>query len=146
MTEQPILVLRGVIKSPEGILLIQRSNNDSYEPNIWEFPGGKVDEGETLGGSLRREMREETGITGTAFGKLEPIRITIENALLKKYQGQKFVTLYIWGPKEKTPAVVLSKEHQNYRWVKNLSDLTGLNLKKDVLEILKTCFKHQEEK
>ena len=137
---EPILVLRAVIKSPEGILLIQRSKTDSLEPNIWEFPGGKVETGETIGGSLRREVREETKITGTAFGDLKILKTTVEEMVLEKYQGQKTVKHYIFGSKQRKPEVVLSDEHRGFRWVKNLSDLASLNLNADVLEILQTLF------
>jgi 8-oxo-dGTP pyrophosphatase MutT (NUDIX family) len=44
------------------ILMGKRANRGSY-PGIWEFPGGKVEEGETLSDCLHREWKEELNLT-----------------------------------------------------------------------------------
>ena len=53
----------GVLVQPDGrYLLAQRPAGKPYE-GYWEFPGGKVDPGETLEIALIRELKEELGIT-----------------------------------------------------------------------------------
>ena len=57
----------GVLIKPNGdFLLTSRPPGKVYE-GYWEFPGGKLEAGETVEQALRRELIEEIGITiGTA--------------------------------------------------------------------------------
>jgi 8-oxo-dGTP diphosphatase len=57
-----LLVSAVALIDPEGrILLAQRPAGKSLA-GLWEFPGGKVDPGETPEAALIRELREELGI------------------------------------------------------------------------------------
>jgi len=58
-----VLVVAAVIEKADRRLLIgQRRKNDT-SPLKWEFPGGKVREGEDAEAALARELREELGVT-----------------------------------------------------------------------------------
>ena len=46
----------------DGRILIGRRRADQRHPLKWEFPGGKVEEGEPPAAALRRELEEELGI------------------------------------------------------------------------------------
>ena len=55
-------VVAAVIERPDGtFLLAQRPEGKPY-PGYWEFPGGKIEEGEEARGALARELHEEIGI------------------------------------------------------------------------------------
>ena len=54
-------VVAAVIERNGAVLICQRSIRDSH-PLRWEFPGGKVERGESLHGALRRELKEELSI------------------------------------------------------------------------------------
>jgi 8-oxo-dGTP diphosphatase len=53
-----------IVLNDEGqVFLSQRGKKATNERGTWEFPGGKVDFGETLHGTLIREFMEEYGMT-----------------------------------------------------------------------------------
>ena len=52
----------------EGKILITRRQNDDPLKGKWEFPGGKINKGESPEECLRRELREELGIEVTICG------------------------------------------------------------------------------
>lgn len=55
------LIAAAIIERDGKILIAQRAKNDSLLGK-WEFPGGKVEAGETLVDCLKRELSEELGI------------------------------------------------------------------------------------
>lgn len=57
-----ILVAAGVLASGGNVLLCRRAEGARYALQ-WEFPGGKVEHGESPADALRRELSEELGIT-----------------------------------------------------------------------------------
>ncbi len=57
-----IHVAVGVILSPDGNILISKRPADVHQGGLWEFPGGKVEAGETVEAALDRELHEELGI------------------------------------------------------------------------------------
>lgn len=52
----------GVIEGADGRILIAHRNGSQHQGNKWEFPGGKVEAGETVTTALARELDEELGI------------------------------------------------------------------------------------
>lgn len=57
------MVAVGVLFQADGrFLLTTRPPGKAYEGH-WEFPGGKLEKGETVAEALRRELQEELGIT-----------------------------------------------------------------------------------
>jgi len=56
-----IEVVAAIIRKDDKILITQRPDN-VHLARLWEFPGGKVEAGESLQMALRREIREELGI------------------------------------------------------------------------------------
>ena len=58
-----LIVVAAVIERNDRRLLIGQRRRTDTSPLKWEFPGGKVKQGETDGVALARELREELGAT-----------------------------------------------------------------------------------
>ncbi len=53
----------GVLVRPDGAFLLTSRPAGKVYAGYWEFPGGKLEAGETVADALRRELQEEIGIT-----------------------------------------------------------------------------------
>ncbi len=79
LTRTPVEVAVGVLierdaRGREGrFLLTSRPEGKPYA-GYWEFPGGKLEAGETVEQALRRELHEELGIT---IGHAEPWKVEV---------------------------------------------------------------------
>ncbi len=74
MVENVIRVAVGVIQNVQGEVFIARRAADAHQGGLWEFPGGKVEAGETTPQALVRELREELAIEVQACEPLIQIR------------------------------------------------------------------------
>lgn len=63
----------GIIRNPQGEIFITRRATDAHMANMLEFPGGKIEAGETPEQALVRELHEETGITATRYSQFETL-------------------------------------------------------------------------
>ena len=55
-----------VVLSPQGKVLMTRRHARTHQGGKWEFPGGKVEQGESVTDALARELLEEVGIVPLA--------------------------------------------------------------------------------
>ena len=62
MTRKEVDVAAGVLLRPDGTYLLGQRAADTVYAGYWEFPGGKVEAGETIEQALRRELHEELGM------------------------------------------------------------------------------------
>ena len=61
-TTNPLLVVAAALVDADGRVLLQQRPPGRAMAGLWEFPGGKVEQGESPEGALIRELDEELGI------------------------------------------------------------------------------------
>lgn len=110
---QSIHVAVGVVANARQEILLALRPVDVHQGGLWEFPGGKVEPGETVQTALARELNEELGIHCTEFSSLIEIRHDY---------GDKAVFLDVWWVKQFTGDAI-GREGQSVRWV-SASELT----------------------
>jgi 8-oxo-dGTP diphosphatase len=100
-------VVAAAICDHRGRVLIARRPDHVHQGGKWEFPGGKVEPGETARAALRRELSEELGI--------RPRRLTPLISIRHAYP-EKRVLLDVWrvGDYSGVPG---GREGQAIRWV-----------------------------
>ena len=70
----PVDVAVGVLVDPQGRFLLTSRPEGKVYAGYWEFPGGKLEAGETVEAALKRELHEEIGIE---IGSVQPWRVEI---------------------------------------------------------------------
>jgi len=70
----PVDVAVGVLIDDQGRFLLTSRPEGKVYAGYWEFPGGKLEAGESVEAALRRELHEELGIT---IGHAEPWNVTL---------------------------------------------------------------------
>lgn len=96
----------GVLVRPDGdFLLTSRPPGKVYE-GYWEFPGGKLEPGETVEQALRRELHEEIGITIAAAQPWKVELVDYPHALVRL----NFCKVFDWTGE------LHMREGQSYAW------------------------------
>ena len=110
----------------DGLLLAAQRSAAMNLPLKWEFPGGKIEDGESPEECLRRELQEELEVTVVIGRALFPSTHRYENFT---------VTLYPFVCQLETTEIVL-REHEEIRWLAP-GDLFTLDWAEADLPILK---------
>lgn len=114
------IVLTGILRDNDLFLIVKRNETDDLYPGAWEFPGGHLEDGETLKDGLKRELMEEIGYTED----FNPI-ITHYFDEVKEKNNELIHDLeidFIVNVDKSKVNVKLSEEHSDYKWVSKDSD------------------------
>ncbi len=112
------IVLTGILKDGEDLLIVQRSKNDDNFPGAWEFPGGHLEDFETIKDGLKRELCEEIGF----MHDFNPI-ITNYTDYIDDNNIHNIEIDFIINVDKDSLNIKLSNEHIDYKWVKKDSEL-----------------------
>lgn len=112
-----IEVVAGIIKYNDKILCMQRDKGKfDYISYKWEFPGGKIEEGETKEEALQRELREEM-----------EMEVDVESHFLDVYHEYPDFTMnmYAFVCKAHSDKFVMNVHH-DFKWL-DVSEMESLD-------------------
>ena len=118
-----------IVDNQGRLFLSRRGPKAKNERGLWEFPGGSVEFGETLGEAIRREMREEYGVEIDVGELLDVVDHILPD------EGQHWVSpTYLCAITAGEPAIREPGKCTEIRWFSltdmpdELTQITRLNL------------------
>ena len=109
-TAYPIPTVRLVVTDAEGRVLILRRQKTRHSDGQWCLPGGKVAYGETVEESVRRELKEETGLDC-----LEARFLFYQDSL--PLQAGRMHCINFYFECQTAGSVVLDQESSDFLWI-----------------------------
>jgi 8-oxo-dGTP diphosphatase len=107
VTVKKVNIAVGIIRNADKEIFITQRDASSHMAGFWEFPGGKIESGETAEQALVRELQEEVGIDASAP---ELVR-TLEHKFPDRIVNLHFFLVQHWTGEP------YGKEGQPKRWV-----------------------------
>ncbi len=114
---EPLNVVALVLENHQGEILVAKRANHKHLGGMWEFPGGKVEQGESQLQALIRETKEEIDFD---LPTATPLITTTHQ------YPEMILTLDVWYHKAPNPQVY-ANEGQPLKWVKR-SELKNLGM------------------
>ncbi len=120
-----------VIVRPGAFLAVRRKATMKRDPGVWEFPGGKIEPGETMEAAVLREVKEELGVS-----------ISIKQSLLFypfTVHDQTIHLTYYLCELLSDPSKIQLTDHDAWQWFQEKDFVASAWLDGDeqILEILK---------
>ena len=113
------LGIKALIVNSEGHILLLKVNKEmlkgfSGDP-YWDIPGGRIHRGSTIEETLKREVKEETGITNIT--RTAPLAMVLSNIRIPRDGTDTGLILSVYTCRVEEPiSVILSNEHTEFRW------------------------------
>ena len=120
-------ITAAIIRQEQQYLICQRAHDDEL-PLLWEFPGGKLEPGETLEECIIRECQEELGVD---------IRICGEFGRTS-YPYKQWQLVFTFFDAEIAAGTPVTTVHEQIRWVSaaDLKDYTFCPADVEIVEML----------
>jgi len=114
-----IVTVVAVIRNRDGkYLVLKRHNNEVVYPGMYTFPGGKIEDNDTVEETLKKEAKEEAGLT------LKPGKVLLKDKSIFRPDGQTSKAFsYLCNTED--DRVTINHEFTDYKWV-DLAELRTL--------------------
>lgn len=107
MEKKHLHIAAGVIRNSQQHIFITKRPEGTHMAGFWEFPGGKLEQGELPEAALIRELEEEIGIIVTEYEQFHRVDHEFEDRIITLY----FFIVSAWDNEP------YGKEGQDSRWV-----------------------------
>jgi len=114
--KKTVHVVGAIIENDKQEILCALRGPEMTLPNYWEFPGGKIEQGESKEEALKREIQEELGCVIEVFDHVEDTTYEYEKVIVRL---ETFMAKIVSG----TP---IATEHAQIKWVPR-KELATLN-------------------
>lgn len=119
------LTLKAVILKDDKVLLLKRSKKEEFNKGKWDLPGGHIEAGETVNESLKREVKEETGLVVAVDSIINIVEFEKEHkAFRQEKRGLRFLVNYLSGEVK-----LNENEHSEFQWLTLTEAIEKLNVK-----------------
>ncbi len=127
MSKTNLSVAIGLIINSEQKILLDKRSTGHYS-GFWEFPGGKIEQGETILSALKRELKEELDITPTE---------TAEAITLKHELHSFTLSLHVYYINDYI-GEIKPNEQQQLQWapIKNLRSIKLIPTNDEIIQLL----------
>lgn len=114
--KKTVHVVGAIIENDNKEILCALRGPEMTLPNYWEFPGGKIEQGESKEEALKREIQEELGCTIEVFDHVEDTTYEYEKVIVRL---ETFMAKVVSGIPEVS-------EHAELKWMTR-QELPSLN-------------------
>jgi len=126
-----IVAVVAVIRDEKGkYLVLRRHENEIVYPGMYTFPGGKIEENDSVEETLAKEAKEEANLS------LKPQKILLKDKSFTRPDGQT-VKVFSYLCECKNPEdLKINEEFTNYKWVdiEELRNLEHVGIEEEILQ------------
>ncbi|PIR93514.1 hypothetical protein COT99_00415 [Candidatus Falkowbacteria bacterium CG10_big_fil_rev_8_21_14_0_10_43_10] len=114
--------VRIIIRNKNKILVLKRADSDKSDSNLWDIPGGKIEQGESIDDAIKREVLEEIGVA------MPPVILKdLHGLIFEDFDDVNKLVIAVFFCDIPSINIHLNPEHSEYEWI-DVKELTERKL------------------